>query len=119
MHKIIIEATGRGSRGQRYRATYAGATLIESSLNPEFDSCRALVQNGITGKLEVWRQGGVVPAMTLDIERAAGLTTSETDERGLRIVRWRPFSEEDAPDAVLSGAVSARVVISDMVATPA
>jgi hypothetical protein len=40
--------------------------------------------------------------MFLDIERAAWLTISETDVGGLRVVSWRPFSVECAPNAASS-----------------
>jgi hypothetical protein len=100
--RIDIEANGLGARGQRYRVTYAGAVLIDGSRNPEFDACRALQAKGITGKLEVWRAGAAYPAMLLDIEAGAGLTVAETDREGPRLVRWRPFSADDAQNAVLS-----------------
>ena len=94
-HRITIEPISRGARGERYRATYAGAVLIESSRSPEFDACRALLAQGITGKMQVWWRGGSsFPAMTLDIERGAELTVEETDQRGLRLVPYRPFSGE-------------------------
>jgi hypothetical protein len=116
-HRIIIEPTTLGRRGQRYRTTYAGSVLVESSCNPEFDACRALMARGITGKLQVWRSCATFPAMTLDIERAARLTVSETDKDGLRVVSWRPFSAELAPDVVLSRAVGARKGESEVAAT--
>ena len=46
-----------GDRGQRYRVTYAGEVLSESTWNPEFQACRAPLARGITGKLQVWRPG--------------------------------------------------------------
>ncbi len=115
-HRIDIEPTSLGNRGQRYRATYAGSVLIETSLNPEFDACRALLAMGITGSMEVWRPGATFPTMTLDIERGAGLTVSETDANGLRIVRWQPFSDA-APNAVLSRCIEPRTAVSGPVAT--
>jgi hypothetical protein len=116
---VVITPTSLGQRGQRYEVTYLGSLLVESTLNPEFDACRALFAQGITGKLAVWRPGSVFPAMILDIERAAGLTVADTDAAGPRFVRWRPFSAEDAPDAVLSRAVGARTAVLDLAATPA
>jgi hypothetical protein len=114
MPDVVITPTSQGKRGQRYQVAYLGSLLIESALNPEFDACRALLAQGITGKLAVWRRGSEFPAMTLDIERAAGLTVSDTDAGGLRIVSWRPFSAEDAPDAVPSRAVGARTAVLDL-----
>jgi hypothetical protein len=113
-----IESISRGARGERYQATYAGAVLIESSRDVEFDACRALLAQGITGKLQVWWRGGSFPAMILDIEGAARLTISETDKGGLHLVAWRPFVAVDARDGVASCAVSPRIAAGRSAATP-
>jgi hypothetical protein len=97
--------------------THAGKVLIESTRNPEFDACRALLARGITGRLEVWRPGRVSADMRLDIERGARLTIRETDDRGLRLVRWEPFSTDEAPNAVLSGRVESRTADRELAAT--
>jgi hypothetical protein len=106
-------------RSQRYRTTYLGSILIESSRNPEFDACRALLARGVTGKLRVWRSGRASADMCLDIERGTGLTIRETDDRGLRLVRWEPFSADQAPNAILSGRVESRTADRELAATPA
>ncbi len=120
MQNVVITPTGLGERGQHYRVTHLGNLLVESTRNPEFDACRALFAQGITGKLAVWRRGAAGPCMTLDIERGAGLTTSETDKDGLRLVPWRPFVAVDAQNAVSSRAVSPRIAAgASAVPTPA
>src|SRR5262245_31395445 len=103
MSRITIEPVSVGSRGELYRVRFDGAVLLESSRNPEFDACRALLARGITGKLEVWRPGKQHHDMQLDIECGAELTVEETDQRGLRLVRYRPFSADAAQDAVSRG----------------
>ena len=80
--------------------------LIESSRNPEFDACRALLAKGIAGQLEVWHRGASFAALRLDIEKGARLTVEERDAKGLQIVRWRPSSEDgdrNAPAYVPNG----------------
>jgi hypothetical protein len=57
MISIVIEPTTFGERGQRYRVTYLGGVLVESSRNPEFDARRALLARRITGRMEVRRPG--------------------------------------------------------------
>jgi hypothetical protein len=118
-HAIEIEPATLGVRGQRYRVTYLGEVLIEGTRNPEFDACRALLAHGITGTLEVWRPGGVAADMRLNIERGAKLTISETDDRGLRPVRWEPFSSDQVSSVVLSGRVEPRTAGRELVATSA
>jgi hypothetical protein len=46
--------------------------------------------------MEVRRPGRASADMHLDIERGAKLTIRETDDRGLRLVRWEPFSADQA-----------------------
>jgi hypothetical protein len=104
--RIWIEANGLGASGLRYRVTHNGVTLIESTKNPEFDSARALLAQGIVGQLEVWRCGASFPAMRLDIDKAARLTVEEGDREGLRFVRWRPIPLDNVPDAVSGRASS-------------
>ena len=49
-HRIVIEPTSiRGERGQYYRVYFEDAVLIEDTWNLEFEACRALVAQGITG----------------------------------------------------------------------
>jgi hypothetical protein len=117
MISIVIEPTTLGERGQRYRATYLGSILVESSRTPEFDACRALLARGITGRMEVRRPGRASADMHLDIERGAKLTIRETDDRGLRLVRWEPFSADRAHSAVLSRRVESRTADRELAAT--
>jgi hypothetical protein len=108
IHRIYIEPTTLGHRGHRYRVTYADSLLIESTRNPEYDACRALMAKRITGRLEVWRVGTTFAASSIDIERGAGWTVSETEERSLRLVSWQPFNAGRDQDAVSRGGGRAR-----------
>jgi hypothetical protein len=91
--RIWIEAIGLGGRGQRYRVTHQGATLIESTRNPEFDSARALLAQGIVGEVEVWRHGAISPAMRFNVENAAKLTIEEGDSvsSGVKVLEKHRF----------------------------
>jgi hypothetical protein len=95
IHRVYIEPISLTDRGHRYRVTYADNLLIENTRNPEYDACRVLLAKGITGRLEVWRAGTTFPASSIDIERGAGWTISETEEHGPRLVRWRRFEDRD------------------------
>jgi hypothetical protein len=89
--RVFMECTGYMQSGARYRVTdEEGRELVASTRVPEFDAARALLAKGVTGRLEVWRASATYPAVVLDIERAAGLTVSETDRDGLQIVKWQP-----------------------------
>jgi hypothetical protein len=94
--RIEIETAGLGERGQRYRVLYAGKVLIETTRVPEFDACRALVELGISGRLEVWHKGASFAAMRLDIDSCAGWTAEESDRIGPRLARWEPRPERAA-----------------------
>ena len=67
-HRVLIEPTALGDRDQRYRVTHDGRVLIESTQNPKFDTCCALLAQAVTGKLEIWRP--VCWAPGVDITRA-------------------------------------------------
>jgi hypothetical protein len=118
-HTIEIEATTLGDRGQRYRVTYLGNVIVESTRNPEFDACRALLTMGVTGRLEVWRIGSSAPDARLDIERGAKLTTEEGDRQTLRIVRWKPHTGEASRSVIISGRPSPRTADRELAAIPA
>jgi hypothetical protein len=92
VHHVEIRPTRLGERGQRYRVAHAGGTLIGNSRTPVFDTCRALLALGITGKLQVCRPGKDRADMQLDIERGAGLAIRETATESLRLVPWHPWS---------------------------
>ena len=67
MTRIVIEPTEiRGERGQRYRVLYDGEVLIDETWCPECDAARALVANGIAGKVTVWRDGEMASAMDVE-----------------------------------------------------
>jgi hypothetical protein len=87
--RVFIECVAYGQAGARYQVTTeTGRVLVAGSRVPAFDAARALLAEGVTGRLEVWRPGGSHPAMILDIERAAGLTVAESERHGPRIARW-------------------------------
>jgi hypothetical protein len=115
--RIWIEATGLGGRGQRYRVTHNGVTLIESTRNPEFESARALLAQGIVGQVEVWRHGAISPAMQFGIENTAKLTIEEGDRTGPRFVPWYPRSEEANGYAVPTSGGCARTAGNETHAT--
>jgi hypothetical protein len=89
--RVEIERTNLTERGQRYRVMYAGEILAEGRRNPMFDACRALLERGITGQLEVWRRGKTSADMQLDIEKGAALAIEESDEKSIRLRRWVPM----------------------------
>jgi hypothetical protein len=94
-HRIDIEPTSLGDSGQRYLVRYAGAVLVESTRNPDFDACRALLKMGAAGQLEMWHPNSRFPAR-IDIVKGAGLTVEESDRVGPRFARWRARPEEAA-----------------------
>jgi len=116
--RIWIEAIGLGGRGQRYRVTHQGATLIESTRNPEFDSARALLAQGIVGEVEVWRHGAISPAMRFNVENAAKLTIEEGDRTGPRFVPWHARSEEANGYVVFTSGGYARTAGDEAPAPP-
>lgn len=112
-HRIDIERISLGQRGHLYRVHHAGAVLIPSSRNPEFDACRELLLKGFSGQLECFHVGAECPALRLDIAKGARLTVEDSDRVGPRFARWRPRSEE-ATDAVSCSGASPRTAENEI-----
>jgi hypothetical protein len=106
--RVIIEPISRGDQGQCYRVFHNGKVLVANTRNPEYDACRQLLAQGITGLLEVWHRGASVPALRLDIEAGARWTVLESSGEGPRLVRWRPH-----PGAIDRDPVSSRARASE------
>jgi hypothetical protein len=97
-HKITIECTRVGHRGQYYRVWYEGSVLIEECRYPEYDACRALLARGITGRLESYLVSEY-PA-GLDIERGAKWTIREDEDHSPTVVPYRNRSEAANDNAI-------------------
>ena len=97
-HRIEIARVGTGGNGDRYSATFNGKVIVASSRCAMLDACRVLAGRGITGRLAVHWPGSTAPAMTLDIERGASMTVSETAAHAPRFAPWRPFERPGSPE---------------------
>jgi hypothetical protein len=99
IHKIAIEPTKVGERGQYYRVWYDGTVLIEECRCPEYDACRALLAQGITGRLETY-MGNAYPHMDLDIEEGAKWTVREDEHWPPTLVPYRQRPEVANENAI-------------------
>jgi len=75
-----------GTRGYVYDV-FRGPFLIASSRDPEHAACRHLASAGVTGKARFWREGKDRHDSTLDIERGARWSATDT-KHGVRTVRY-------------------------------
>ena len=85
-----------GHDGYRYSVLYGGKLLVERSRDPETDAARALLAKGITGKLTLCDGKTGKPRTVIDIEKAAGLVTTEENRSGLRF-RKPPRGADNSP----------------------
>ena len=81
-HRITIEQVALGDRGHRYRVTYDGRTLIESSRVPAWMPAAPCWHSASPASWKIWRLGKIWPDMQLEIERAAKLTVIENEKEG-------------------------------------
>src|SRR5262245_9907142 len=72
----------------RYSILFDGKLLVSGSRDPECDSARALLAQGITGKLTLCDGKTGRPRAIIDIEKAAKLTVEE-GPHGPHFVRHR------------------------------
>jgi hypothetical protein len=97
-HRVELKLTHYAGTGARYRVTYLGQTLIESTRDPEFEACRALLAKGFTGNLVIYSPGSSVPRMRVDIAKGAQLMTIDNATDGPRIGRYRPHPKSSDRD---------------------
>ena len=102
MNKARLHPIWVGGRaGYLYSVIYAGELLVERSRDPECDAARALLAQGITGKLTLLDGKTGIPRTTINIEKAAQLTVSEENRDGLRFRPYRiRISRPTAPKRV-------------------
>ena len=78
-----------GRDGYRYSVVHGGKLLVERRRDPEFDAARALLEQGLTGKLSLLDGKTGRPRITIDIEKGAKLRSDDTQR--MRFRRWVPF----------------------------
>ncbi len=79
MVRVYIEPL---SRPDRWSVSYNGVVICCSSHDPEHDAARALLALGVTGRMETWSAGRTSARVIGDIERMAGFTMVDGDQRG-------------------------------------
>jgi len=90
--KVIARPARLGPRGQRYVVLLDGNLLIADTLDPMTDASRLLSFQGYTGRLEIWDEVRPYPLMiVLDLQAAARLVVSETEQHGPRFRPYRRF----------------------------
>lgn len=98
--RVYIEPLSLGHRGQYYSVSFEGQTLIAKTLRPSSDACRALVRLGCSGPLEIWDRERSYPRLVFhDLVKAAGLTISEGEHHGPRVIPYREWDGPFADDA--------------------
>jgi hypothetical protein len=85
---VSYRAARYGARGPIFRVTHSGKVLLARSHCPLFEACRALLDKGITGRLELWRPGKPSFDAAVDIGIGAQLTIVETEKVSIRLARW-------------------------------
>ena len=89
-----------GRSGYVYSVIQEGKLLVDKSRDAACDAARALLAQGITGKLTMLDGKTGKPRYTVDIEKAAGLTVEENRRDGPRFRKYRettvsaPYSRE-------------------------
>lgn len=90
---IEIERTHVTASGARYRVWHDGSVLVESAREPLCSGARALVDKGVTGRVQMRRRG----SDQIDIEGLiavlAAKTVSEGQDASVRFAKWSPYVE--------------------------
>src|SRR5262245_34228970 len=85
---------GRGQRFNAHLGSPDGEPLVVNALDVEYAACRALQAHGVTGPAEMWRPDAAHPdTLVADIGRTAELTVYDSATSGVRVVKFRTWSE--------------------------
>lgn len=87
---VDIEQIKIGARGYRYRVWHDGEVLVENTGEAMGAAARALVQKGVTGRMQMRRLGSPMIDMEGLIAVLATLTVSEGNDHGPRFAKWKP-----------------------------
>jgi hypothetical protein len=95
-----------GRDGYRYSVIHDGKLLVDRSREPECDAARALLAQGITGKLTMLDGKTGIPRTVVDIEKAAKLRTVDESVKGLRFKPYREMGSGEgySPETLADGA---------------
>ncbi len=85
--------------GYLYDVLVDGEVIVSRSHDPEHDTCRALLAQGVKGKLTLTNLAGT-PRSSIDIETGAEWTVIEDEKRGLLLVRYRKWPGTSAVPSV-------------------
>jgi hypothetical protein len=105
MSAIAILHADRVRHGRLWDVEFDGEMVVIGSRDPEFDSARALLARGVTGKVTILdAKTGRPRVIIADIAKAAGLRTEE-GPYGPRFVKWRQTSVDHSytGEAALAG----------------
>jgi hypothetical protein len=84
MNKIIVrENDNRG----KYDALYKGEILCRST-TPLLTAARILAARGLTGRIEMWREGSSAPAITSTVDFASGIDVQPSPQGTPRFRRF-------------------------------
>lgn len=88
---IDIEPTHVTATGTRYRVWHGGTVLIESAREPLCEGARALVDKGVTGRIQMRRIG----SDKIDIEGLIAVLATRTVSEGQtgtpRFAKWSAY----------------------------
>ena len=95
---IDIECTHVTASGERYRVWHDGEVLIKSCREPLCDGARALVEKGVTGRVQMRRLGNSRIDMQGLIAVLATMSVTEGQDQSVRFAKWSPHwaSESEA-----------------------
>lgn len=96
---IEIEPTHFTSTGQRYRVFHDGKVLVESCREPLCSGARALVEKGVTGRVQMRRVG----RQQIDMEGLIAVLATKTVTEGQvatpRFAKWSPHWASEIGEA--------------------
>jgi hypothetical protein len=94
---------GQAASGYLYSVLFQDRLLVSRSKDPECDAARALLAQGVTGKLTMLDGKTGRPRTIIDIEKAARLRVAEESRDGIRFRKLTPAETPDTADGTTHG----------------
>lgn len=85
--------TAKGMKYSVWLFDKSNSVLLCSSFDPEYDSCRKLLELGYKGRVYFYRKSKTNWDSSLNIETGAKYSIRDTSKMNLTIVKYKPLPE--------------------------
>ena len=91
------------AKNRRYTTLLDGVVLVEADRDPEFSTCRVLVERGLSGPVGFyWSDRAEISLIIPDMGRGSGYYASDPPLGRPSIKKWHPSTRHEVEDDVVA-----------------